>query len=304
MGVNLGDVIVDGGNIAARLEALARPGTVCISQTVYDQVRNKLDLDYRPLGSHRVENIAEPVRAYAVGVPVAAFRPGRRARLLLAASGAAALVVLGLVAWAFHEGIGRELLGLGAARKPVEIAGFAVPARFAGRPSLGVMPFENLSGAAGQDFFSDGITEDIIVALGRFWNLLLVAKSASFSFKGQNLAPAEIGRRLDVGYLLDGSVRRAGDRVRVNVESSEAATGRNVWSQVYDSEVKDIFAVQEDIARQVVGAAAVKLTHFERERTLSKPTDSLAAYEAVLRGRDIFSNATREKKYGAIAACW
>lgn len=306
IGVNLGDVIVDGDdifgdgvNIAARLETLAEPGTVCISQTVYDQVRNKLDFDYRPLGNHRVKNIAEPIRAYAVGVPAAGPQPSKARRTLLAGAALAALVVGGLVVGAFRSGIGPEILRFGAAREPVEIAGLTVPARFAGRPSLAVLPFQNLSDDAGQDFFSDGITEDIITALGRFSNLLVLAKSASFPFKGQTLAPAEIGRRLDVRYLVDGSVRRAGDRVRVTAELSEAATGRNVWSQVYDAEGKDIFAVQEDIARQVVGAAAVKLTHFERERTLSKPTDSLAAYEAVLRGRDIFSNATRAKNYEA-----
>ena len=159
IGVNLGDVIVDGDdifgdgvNIAARLEALAQPGTVCISHTVYDQVRNKLDLDYRPLGSHRVKNIAEPVRAYAVGVPAAAPRPRRGRRPLVAAAGAAALVVAGLVAWALYAGAGRELLGLGAAPKPVEVASLAAPPRLAGRPSVAVLPFKNLSGDAGQDY--------------------------------------------------------------------------------------------------------------------------------------------------------
>ena len=306
IGVNLGDVIVDGDdifgdgvNIAARLEALAQPGTVCISQTVYDQVRNKLDLDYRPLGSHRVKNIAEPVRAYLVGPPAVAPRPRRGRRALIAAAGVAALAVAGLIAWVLYAGAGRELLGLGATPKPVEVASLAAPTCLAGRPSLAVLSFENLSGDAGQDFFSDGIAEDVITALGRFSNLLVIAKSASFQFKGQNLAPAEIGRRLDARYLLEGSVRRAGDRVRVNAELSEAATGRNVWSQSYDAEVKDIFAVQEDIARRVVGAAAVKLARFERERALGKPTQNLAAYEYVLRGREVFSHATRESNHEA-----
>ena len=306
IGVNLGDVIVDGDdifgdgvNIAARLEALAQPGTVCISQTVYDQVRNKLDLDYRPLGSHRVKNIAEPIRAYAVGVPAAAAQPAKSRRLLCAIAGVAALVSAGLVAWAFHPEIGRELLRFGTAPTPVEVAGLAAPARLVSRPSLAALPFENLSGDPGQDFFSDGITEDIITALGHFSNLLVVAKSASFPLKGQKLASAEIGRRLDVRYLLDGSVRRAGDRVRVNAALTEAATGRSVWTQAYDAEVKDIFGVQEDIARRVVGAAAVKLTRFERERALGKPTNSLAAYEYVLRGREVFSHATRESNHEA-----
>jgi len=302
IGVNLGDVIVDGGdifgdgvNIAARLEALAQPGTVCISQTVFDQVRNKLDLDYRPLGAHRVKNIAEPIRAYAVGLPVVAPRPRKGWRPLAAAAGAAALAAAGLFAWVFYAGVGWERIGLSAATKSVEVAGLAAPARLAGRPSVAALPFKNLSGDASQDYFSDGITEDVITALGRFSNLLVIAKSASFPFKSSNASPAEIGRLLDARYLLDGSVRRAGDRVRVNAELTEAATGRNVWSQAYDDEAKDIFSVQEDIARRVVGAAAVKLTRFERERVLTKPTENLAAYEYVLRGREFLSHATRDK---------
>ncbi len=308
IGVNLGDVIIDGDNIfgdgvniAARLEALAQPGTVCISHTVYEQVRNKLDLDYRPLGSHRVKNIAEPIRAYAVGVPAAAPRPRKGRRLLVAAAGAAALIVAGLVAWAFHAGAGRELLGLVAAPKTVEVASLATPARLAERPSVAVVPFKNLSDDRNQDYFSDGITEDVITALGRFSNLLVIAKSASFPFKGSNAPPAEIGRLLDARYLLEGSVRRAGDHLRVNAELTEAATGLHVWSETYDAEVKEIFAVQDDIARRVVGAAAVKLTRFERERVLTKPTENLAAYEYVLRGREFLSHASRDKNDEAAA---
>jgi adenylate cyclase len=302
IGVNLGDVIVDGDdifgdgvNIAARLEALAQPGTVCISQTVYDQVRNKLDLDYRPLGSHRVKNIAEPVRAYAVGVPAATPRSSTRRRAFFATAAAAALAVAGLVAWAFHAGGGRELLGLASSPTAHEVASLAGPTRLAGRPSVAVLPFKNLSDDPNQEYFSDGITEDVITALGRFSNLLVVAKSASFQFKGRNLPPGEIGRLLDVRYLLDGSIRRAVDRVRVKAELTEAETGRHIWSEGYDAELKDIFAVQADIVRRAVGAVAVKLTRFEEERVLAKPTDSLAAYEYILRGREVLTHTTQEK---------
>jgi TolB-like protein/class 3 adenylate cyclase/Flp pilus assembly protein TadD len=303
IGVNLGDVIVDGDNIfgdgvniAVRLEALAQPGTICISQTVYDHVKNKLDLDYRPLGSHRVKNIAEPVRAYAVGLPAKSPRPRRgRQPLIAAAAATIALMIACLVAWEVYSGAGRALLGLGAAPKAVDVASLAAPNRLAGRTSVAVLPFKNLSGDAGQDYFSDGITEDVIGALGRFSNLLVAAKSASFQFKGRDIAPAEIGRALDARYLLEGSVRRAGDRVRVNVELTDAETARHLWSEAYDAELKDIFAVQDDIARRVVGAAAAKLTGFEQERVLTKPTSSLAAYEYLLRGRDRTVNATREQ---------
>ena len=190
IGVNLGDVIIDGDdifgdgvNIAARLEALAKPGTVCISHTVYEQVKNKLDLDYRPLGSHRVKNIAEPVRAYAGGGGGHGISAKKKALALVAAAGGAAMWSAGVVAWALHAGVGRDLLGFGSAAKPVEVATLAAPARLAGRPSVAVLPFKNLSGDAGHDFFSDGITEDVITALGRFSNLLVISKSASFPFK-------------------------------------------------------------------------------------------------------------------------
>jgi adenylate cyclase len=308
IGVNLGDVIVDGDdifgdgvNIAARLEALAQPGTVCISQNVYDQVRSKLALDYRPLGSHRVKNIADPVRAYAVGLPAAAHRPKRRWPAGAGAAGAVALVVAVLIVWALYAGPGREMVGLGAAPKPPEVASLAAPARLAGRPSIAVLPFKNLSGDTSQDFFSDGITEDVITALGRFSNLLVIAKSASFPFKASNASPAEIGRLLDARYLLGGSIRRGGDRLRANVELTEAATGVHVWSETYDAELKDLFAVQDDITRRVVGAAAVKLSRFERERALTKPTENLAAYEYVLRGREFLSHPSRDKNEEAIA---
>jgi TolB-like protein len=164
-----------------------------------------------------------------------------------------------------------------------------------------VLPFKNLSGDASQDFFSDGITEDVIIALGRFSNLLVIAKSASFPFKGSNAQPAEIGRLLDARYLLEGSIRRAGDRLRVNTELTEAATGIHVWSETYDTELKDVFAVQDDIARRVVGAAAVKLTRFEQERVQAKPTENLAAYEYVLRGREFLSHASRDANDEAAA---
>jgi adenylate cyclase len=299
IGINLGDVIIDGDdifgdgvNIAARIEALAKPGSVCISHTVYEQVKNKLDLDYRPLGSHRVKNIAEPVRAYEVGGAAVAPRP-RTWRWPVAAGGAA-IVSVGLVAGALYGGGGRELFGLGSAAKPVNVAALAAPARLAGRPSVAVLPFKNLSGDADHDFFSDGTTEDVITALGRFSNLLVISKSATFPFRNSNASPAEIGRLLNARYLLDGSIRRAGNRVRVGVTLTEPTTGRNVWSETYDVEGDDIFTVQDNIAKRVVGAAAVSLTRVEQERVLAKPTSSLAAYEYVLRGRDAFSQDSRD----------
>jgi adenylate cyclase len=301
IGVNLGDVIVDGEdifgdgvNIAARLEALAKPGSVCISQTVYEQVKNKLDLHYQFLGSQRVKNIVDPVRAYLVETVSTEPARNRRRWPLLSAAAVAVIITVVLAAWALYPGRGRLMMAFGVAPRPVEVATLAAPAHLATRPSVAVLPFKNLSADTGHDFFSDGISEDVITALSRFSNLLVISKSASFPFRDSNASPAEIGRALGARYLLVGSIRRAGNQVRVGVELTEATTGRLVWSETYDAEVDDIFAVQEKIAKRVVGAAAVKLTRFEEERALAKPTSNLAAYEYVLRGREVFSQETRD----------
>ena len=299
IGVNLGDVIVDGDdifgdgvNIAARLQALAKPGTICISQTVYEHVRNKLHFHYRPLGSHHVKNIAEPIRAYAVEEAATVRRQRRRRWPLVAIAGTAAVAVAGFSVWALNPHVGRLQFGLGSVAKPVEVATLASAARLEARPSVAVLPFKNLSGDASNDFFSDGITEDIIAALARFSNLLVISKSSSFPYRNSNVAPTELGRLLNARYLLDGSVRRLGDRVRVGVQLTAATTGQVVWSETYKAEIDGIFAVQETIAKSVVGAAAVELTRFERERARAKPTSNLVAYEYVLRGRG--AHETRE----------
>ena len=307
IGVNLGDVIVDGTdlfgdgiNIAARLQALAAPGTICISQTVYDQVKNKLEFRYRPLGSHRVKNIVDPVRAYAVEAGGTARRRRRRRWPLVAVAGGAAIVVAaGVFAWVFRADVERHFVEFGSGPKPVEVASLPSAARLDARPSVAVLPFKNLSGEAADVFFSDGITEDVIAALSRFSNLLVISKSSSFPFKNSNLAPAEIGRLLSARYLLDGSIRRSSNRVRVSVQLTEAISGRLVWSETYNAEISDIFSVQDTIAKSVVGAAAVELTRFERERALAKPTTNLAAYEYVLRGRGAMSHETRDTNYEA-----
>ncbi len=210
------------------------------------------------------------------------------------------MAVVGFSVWALQTEASRHLFGFGSAAKPVEVAALASPARLEARPSVAVLPFKNLSGDAAHDFFSDGITEDVIAALGRFSNLLVISKSSSFPFKDSKSTPAEIGRLLNARYLLDGSIRRAANRVRVGVQLIEATTGRLVWSETYNAEIDDIFTVQDTIAKSVVGAAAVELTRFERERALAKPTSNLAAYEYVLRGRGAWSHETRESNDEAI----
>jgi adenylate cyclase len=301
IGVNLGDVIVaddsdlfgDGVNIAARLQALAAPGGICLSQPVYDQVRNKLALGYRALGAHRVKNIAEPVRVFTVGTaaptPLLSRISWRAATV--AAIGALVALNAGLLVWLL--GGAAERHAPVTAAQAAAVATLAAPARLAERTSVAVLPFKNLSPDAGQEYLSDGITEDIINALGRFSNLLVASKSASFQLKGRNLSPEEAGRRLGARYLVEGSMRRVGDDLRITVELTDAATGFQLWSDTYNTTLKDIFALQDKITQQIVGLTAVKLTRLERQRVLRKPTANLAAYELVLRGRAGLSDATQ-----------
>ena len=307
IGVNLGDVIIaddndlygDGINIAARLQAIAAPGGICLSHTVYEQVKNKLALDYRPLGRHRVKNIAEPVRVYAVGATApAAARLFARWRELIADAVAGTAIVAGLVVVVVSRSPDQSSAVRAATPQPA-VATLAVPARLAERTPVAVLPFKNLSPDTGQDFFVDGITEDIINALGRFSNLLVSAKSAGFQLKGRDVSPEEAGRALDVRYLVDGSVRRAGDRLRITVKLTEAATGIHLWSDTYNAELKDIFAVQDQITERIVGLTAVNLTRLERERVSRKPTANLAAYEYVLRGHADLTNPTRSANHEA-----
>jgi adenylate cyclase len=318
VGINVGDVIPDGSdvhgdvvNVAARLQAECPPGTICVSRTVRDHVHDRLDLDFEELGSLSLKNIARPVEAFVLkpdgdgqlggrrvmaiagahAVVAVATTPRRRRRWPpFAAAGVAAILSMGFAVWAFHTSEWRDLLRLGSV---VEVATLAAPDRLAGRPSVAVLPFRNLSADAGHDFFSDGITEDVITALSRFSNLLVISKSTSFRLKDANTSSPDIGRLLSAQYLLEGSTRRSGNHIRVGAALTEAATGRVVWSETYDVEGDDIFIVQDNIAKRVVGAAAVTLTRFEERRVLAKPTGNLAAYEYVLRGRDALSHETR-----------
>ena len=301
IGVNLGDVIVaddndlfgNGVNVAARLQTLASPGGICLSQPVYDQVHNKLALDYRPLGAHRVKNIAEPVRAYSVGTerPLLTIRRVSRRSATIASICALILASAGLLAWLWG-GPATPKAPVAAVRATA-VATLALPARLAERTSVAVLPFKNLSPETGQDYLSDGITEDIINALGRFPNLLVASKSASFQLKGRNLSPEEAGRALNVRYLVEGSVRREGNDLRIAVELTDAASGFDLWSDTYNGEFKDVFSLQDQITQRIVGSTAVKLTRAERQRVLRTPTANLTAYELVLRGRAGLTNPTQ-----------
>lgn len=295
IGINLGDVLIegtdligDGINVAERIQRLARPGETCISASVHDLVKNKGGLAFEDLGAVAVKNIAEPVRAYRVCAGAAAgARPARRRappklRAMLTALGVAAVIV------ALGTGLYYGLPGL--------LSGPAGPqggAMRSSHPSIAVLPFDNLSGDAGQNYFVDGITEDVILALGRFSDLTVLAREAVQQYKGKVLKPGDLGRELGVRYALQGSVRRDGERVRVTAVLSDAQSGVQLWSDRYDGEVKDVFAVQDDITQKVVGTLAIKLSDIERRRSLAKPPENLQAYDYLQRGMDYYRRNTR-----------
>jgi adenylate cyclase len=302
IGVNEGDIIVDGDdifgdgvNVAARLQEIAPPGGLCVSSRVYDDVRNRLDTLFEDGGERSLKNIARPVQVYrwtpaATGSSTAGqsvkatARPGRMAWTITVA----AVVALGIGSWWWSSAPS----GRPDAERATTSTAEAVRSALS-RPGVAVLPFINLSGEASQEYFSDGLTEDVIAALGRFGSLTVMARNAVFPFKGKNARPAEIGHELGVRYIVEASVRRAGDRIRVSVQLTDALAGKLLWSQQYDEGLKDVFAVQDAITRQVAGALAVNLTRVELQRALSKPTESLDAYDLVLRGRERLLRSSR-----------
>ena len=297
IGINLGDVLVqgadligDGVNVADRIQTFAQPGAICISASVHEIIRGKPEFVCEDLGPVTVKNIAEPIHVYRVRPPSGQPAPARKvsgrssraARRALMAAAVVALVSGGL-GLAFYAGYLPSPL-----RGPAQVASPAVR-----QASIAVLPFENLSGDAAQDYFADGITEDMTLALGRFSDLSVVAPEAVRQYKGKALTPGQLDTELGVRYALQGSVRRDGERVRVTATLSDAMTGLQLWSDRYDGEVKDVFAVQDDITHKVVGALAIKLRDIERQRSLAKPPDNLQAYDYLQRGREFLRRDTR-----------
>jgi TolB-like protein len=250
IGVNLGDIIVegsdiygDGVNVAARLEALADPGNICVSSTVFDHVKSKVGLEFADLGKQKVKNIDQPVQVYRIALD----------------SGADASK---------------------AARTSSESA--AEP-ELPDKPSIAVLPLTNMSGDPEQDYFSDGITEDIITELSRFSSLEVVARNSTFVYRDQAVDVSEIGEKLGAEYLLEGSVRKSGNRIRLTTQLIDVKTGKHVWADRYDRKLADIFAVQDELVHAIVATLAIRLTAADIERSSRKPAQNLAAYDLYLR---------------------
>ena len=257
IGINLGDIVIDGDdilgdgvNVAARLEGLADPGGICISDVVHQSVDGKLDLAFADMGAQQVKNIARPVRVYQV-----------------------------LLFGAAEVSVGEQL---------------------SDKPSIAVLPFDNMSGDPEQEYFSDGMAEDLITDLSKISNLSVAARNSSFSFKGQMPDIKEVVEKLGVTFVLEGSVRKMGDRLRINAQLVDGADGRHIWAERYDGDMENIFEFQDAIREQIVSALQVSLTPTDQAFADRKPTDSVAAYDLFLKGRANFHRFTPEHILEAI----
>ena len=260
IGINVGDIIVedgdifgDGVNIAARLEALAKPGGICVSGVVHDQVRDKLDLVFEDMGEQQVKNIARPVHVWRI-------RPGA---------------------------------------KPAVSA--SLPLALPDKPSIAVLPFANLSGDPEQEYFADGMAEEIITALSRIRWLFVIARNSSFTYKSQAVDVKQVGRELGVLYVLEGSVRKGGNRVRITAQLIEAKSGAHLWADRFDGSLEDVFDLQDKVAVSVAGIIEPALQRAEMRRSAERPTTDLSAYDLYLRALAIHFPASKESVSKALS---
>jgi len=267
IGIHLGDVVEesdgdlmgDGVNIASRLEGVAEPGAICLSEDAYRQVKARLDLSVSDLGSKQLKNIADPIRVYALQVGAGAAKPA--------------------------------MVSQSATSQPAT----AAPPKL----SIAVLPFANMSGDPEQDYFADGISEDIITGLSKLPQLFVIARNSSFTFKGQNVHVQDVGTKLGVRHVLEGSVRKSGNRVRITAQLIDAASGGHLWAERFDRDLTDIFAVQDDVTQHIVGALAVNLTVDEQQRLSSEHTRNPEAYDCFLRGRELWHGLTEATNIAA-----
>jgi adenylate cyclase len=260
IGINLGDILIegedilgDGVNIAARLEAIAEPGGVCISSSAYDHVRNKVAVEFNDLGEQNLKNIERPVRAYAVK------SAGHKSQATATSQP--------------------------EARRPLPLPD---------KPSIAVLPFQNMSGDPEQEYFADGMAEDIITALSRFKSLFVIARNSSFTYKGKPVDIKQVGRELGVRYVLEGSVRKAGGKVRITGQLIEAASGAHLWADRFDGPLDDIFELQDKVTSSVAGAIAPQVERAELDRSLRKPTEHLDAIDLHYRAKSALWSRTRK----------
>jgi adenylate cyclase len=282
IGVNLGDIVEeddkiygDGVNIAARLESLAEAGGICISRTAYGQVKNKLNLGYEYLGEHSVKNISEPVHVYkvlmdadAAGKVIGEKRQEKR-RMTLAAVIALIIGLGGLAGWYLYIEQTKRI-----APASVEKMAFPLP----DKPSIAVLPFDNLSGDPDQDYFSDGLSEEIITALSKVPRMFVIARNTTFTYKGQAVKVQQVAEELGVRYVLEGSIRKYENKIRITAQLIDATAGHHLWAERYDRDLKDIFALQDEITMKILSELELRLTEGEQALIYRRGTNNLQVY--------------------------
>jgi len=300
IGVNLGDIVEDGEriygdgvNIAARMEGLAEAGGICISGIVYDQVKHKLGLEYEYQGEHEVKNIPEPVRIYKVlSFPGAAAHRvvkakkavGKTWRNVVVAIVAVLVVGAAVTVWHFYF-----------RPPPVQVASeekmaFPLP----DKPSIAVLPFTNMSGDPEQEYFSDGLSDQIITALSKVPNLFVIARNSTFTYKGKPVKVQKVAEDLGIRYVLEGSVQKTANQIRITAQLVDATNGRHLWAERYDRKLKDIFVVQDEITMEILKALQVELAAGEKARLIGKGTTNLEAYEKGLQALHEFQRINKE----------
>ncbi len=294
IGVNLGDVIEDedriygdGVNIAARIENLADPGGVAISGTAFDSVRNKLRYGYQFSGEQRVKNIASPVRVYKILTEPKYDRKviGERQffsrisrKVAVTAVLFFAIVTGGLVVYQIY-------LYQSGRIEPASLEKMVVP--LADKPSIAVLAFDNMSNDPEQEYFSNGISENLITDLSKIHDFLVISRNTSFSYRGKPVKVDQIAKELNVRYILEGSVQKAGNNLRINAQLIDASTGHHIWADRYDGNISDIFSLQDKITQKIATSLAIKLTDDQQSHLTQHGTKSIEAYEAFLKGVDL-----------------
>jgi adenylate cyclase len=303
IGINLGDVIEeqdriygDGVNIAARLESCADPGGICVSKTAFDHIETKLPLGYEYLGEKEVKNIAKPVGAYRVlmepRVTVAEAKekkpsiPVWKRKGILAGATAVLIVLIGAAIWSVYFRAPK----IEPASK--EKTAFALP----DKASIAVLPFVNMSGDPKDEYLSDGLTEQLIMGLSRIDKMLVISQNSTFVYKGKPVKVQQVAEELGVRYVIEGSVLKSGDKVRITAQLIDALTGRHIWSEKYDRELRDIFALQDEITMKIVMGTRVELTEGEQARVWQKKgtTQNMQAYEKNMQGLVFMRRGTKQ----------
>jgi len=307
IGINLGDVVEEadriygeGVNIAARIEGLAEPGGICISRTAYDHVKNKLKLGYEYLGEHTVKNIAEPVRVYRVLMePESIGKVIGEKRFLGRISRRAAITAIIILAIAAGGLIGWNLyLQQSKKVEPASLDKMLYP--LPDNPSIAVLPFDNMSADPEQEYFSDGITEEIITALAKVPDIFVIARNSTFVYKGKPVNIKQVSEELGVRYVLEGGVRKAGDRIRITAQLIDAIKGHHLWAERYDGTMGDVFDLQDKITEKIIAALAVILTQDKGEIISDRGTKNIEAYDAYLQAGAHFYTQTRDNVAKAI----